>query len=235
MLLLAAAAQFTLQPHLIADLGYNPFADFVPLSQIVTFDQALAVNTQIPATNLDTLAAWIKANPQRGFFGSPGEGTGAHLAGLAFGRTFGLALSHVPYRGTPAALPELITGRLPMFIASHAELITSHRRGQVHILATAGEARSIYLPNIPTFREQGVDVVAPGWFAFYAPAGVSRERVSQLEEHIGEAMRLPATKSLAEALGFQVSGTSAAELGRIQREQFDRLGRAVKASGLAMR
>jgi tripartite-type tricarboxylate transporter receptor subunit TctC len=205
------------------------------VSQIVTFDPALAVNAQIPANDLDTLAAWIKANPQRGTFGSPGEGTGAHLAGLAFGRTFGLTLSHVPYRGTPAALPELITGQLPMFIASNAELITSHRRGQVRILATAGEARSAYMPDIPTFREQGVDVVAPGWFAFYAPAGVPQARASQLEKHIGEAMRLPATKALAESLSFHVSGTTAAELGRIQREQFERWGLVVKASGLAMR
>jgi tripartite-type tricarboxylate transporter receptor subunit TctC len=141
--LLLADAQITLQPHLVADLGYDPFADFVPVAQIMTFDPALAINGQIPASSLETLAAWIKAAPERGNFGTPGEGTEPHLACPVFGRKFGLALSHVPYRGTPAALPDLISGRLPMFLASAPALITNHRRGDIRIVATLGEARAL--------------------------------------------------------------------------------------------
>jgi tripartite-type tricarboxylate transporter receptor subunit TctC len=234
-LLLAAAAQITLQPHLVANLGYDPIADFVPVSQILTFDPALAINGQIPARNLETLAAWIKAGPERGNFGSPGEGTGPHLAGLVFGRKFGLSLSHVPYRGTPAALPDLISGRLPMFLASAPELIANHRRGDIRIVATLGEARSPYLPDVPTFTEAGVDIYAPGWFGFYAPAGTPPDRIAQLETYMTEAMRLPAIRSLAESLGFQVSGTSGTDLARIQREQFEHWGSVVDGLGLKMR
>jgi tripartite-type tricarboxylate transporter receptor subunit TctC len=234
-LLLAAAAQITLQPHLVPDLGYDPFTDFVPVSQILKFDPALAINGQIPARSLDTLAAWIKAEPERGNFGSPGEGTGPHLAGLVFGRKFGLALSHVPYRGTPAALPDLISGRLSMFLASAPELITNHRRGDIRIVATLGEARLPYLPDVPTFRESGVDIYVPGWFGLYAPAGTPPDRIAKLEKYMTEAIRLPAVRSLAESVGYQVSGTSGAELARIQREQFERWYTVVKSLGLKQR
>jgi tripartite-type tricarboxylate transporter receptor subunit TctC len=234
-LLLAAAAQITLQPHLVADLGYDPFADFVPVAQIMTFDPALAINGQIPATSLDSLAAWIKPAPERGNFGTPGEGTGPHLAGLVFGRTFGLTLSHVPYRGTPAALPDLISGRLPMFLASAPELITNHRRGEIRIIATLGEARSPSLPDVPTFKEGGVDIYAPGWFGLYAPAGTPRDRIAQLGTYMTESMKVPAIRSLAESLGFQVSGIGGAELARVQREQFERWGAVVKTLGMKMR
>jgi tripartite-type tricarboxylate transporter receptor subunit TctC len=234
-ILFAAAAQFTLQPHVVTGLGYDPFADFVPVSQTITFDQALAVSGQIPVDSIGALAAWIQADPKRGKFGSPGEGTGAHLAGLAFGRKYGLALTHVPYRGTPAALPDLITGRLPIYIASHAELIASYRRGEVRILGTAGAVRTSDLPEIPTLREQGIDFNAPGWFGFYAPAGTPPEQVAILENHLSKAIKLPVINTFAESLGFRVSGTSAADLARIQREQFDHWQAVVKVSGLAMR
>jgi tripartite-type tricarboxylate transporter receptor subunit TctC len=234
-ILFAAAAQMVLQPHLMSGLSYDPFTDFVPISQVINFDQAMAVNSQIPASDIETLVAWIKADPQRGKFGSPGEGTAPHLAGLALGRKFGLSLTHVPYRGTPLALPDLITGRLPIFISSIAELIASHRRGEIRILGTAGPGRSAHLPDVRTLVEQGVDFDASGWFGFYARAGTPPEHVAQLELRVLEAMQVPAIRSFAESLGFSVSGTSAAELGRIHREQFDRWAGIVKNSGLAMR
>ena len=122
-----------------------------------------------------------------------------------------------------------------MFLASAPELITNHRRGDIRILATLGEARSPYLPDVPTFKEAGIDIHAPGWFGFYAPAGTPPDRIAQLEKYVTEAIRLPAIRSLAESLGFQVSGTSGAELARIQREQFERWGAVVKVLGLKKR
>ena len=137
-LLLAAAAQFTLQPHVLTNLGYDPFADFVPVARIVKFDQVFVVNGQVPARSIKELAAWLKANPDQAAFGSPGAGTGAHFVALEFGRTFGIAVRHVPYRGTPAALPDLLAGRLPMYGASIAELIEHHRSGGIRSLGDWG-------------------------------------------------------------------------------------------------
>jgi tripartite-type tricarboxylate transporter receptor subunit TctC len=137
-LLFGAAALFTLQPHVLSNIGYDPLADFAPISRIVKFDQALVVSSQVPARSIKELVVWLKSNPDQATFGSPGVGTGAQLAVLKFGQTFGIELRHLPYRGTPAALPDLLAGRLPIYVASSAELIEHHRSGVIRILATTG-------------------------------------------------------------------------------------------------
>jgi tripartite-type tricarboxylate transporter receptor subunit TctC len=103
MLLFGASGQFTVQPHFSPDLGYDPFADFLPVSQVVRSGLALAVSPEVPARSIGELAAWLKANPDRAIFGSPGAGTSAHFAGVELGRLLGISLHHLPYKGTPAA------------------------------------------------------------------------------------------------------------------------------------
>ena len=230
-LLFAAAAQFTLQPHVLANLGYDPFTDFAPVSRIVKFDQVLAISGKIPPRSIKELAAWLKSNPDQAAFGSPGPGTGPHFVGLEFGRAFGIALRHAPYRGTPAALPDLLAGRLPIYIASATELMEHHRSGGIRILATAGGERSPLLADVPTLKESGVDVEAPGWFAFYAPAKTPASVRERLEKAIAAAAGSPAVRARIEALGFQPTATSAKELERVQRTQFDAFAALVKASG----
>lgn len=230
-LLFAAAAQFTLQPHVLANLGYDPFTDFAPISRIVKFDQALVVSGQVPARSVKELAAWLNANPDKAAFGSPGAGTGAHFAALEFGRAFGVALRHVPYRGTPAALPDLLAGRVPVYVASLAELIEHHKSGGIRVLATASDVRSPLLTDVPTLRESGVDIDAPGWFAFYAPASTPAATRERLEKAIATAARSPELRAKIEALGFQPTDLTAQDLVRVQRVEFDAWGRVVKSTG----
>lgn len=230
-LLFAAAAQFTLQPHVLTNLGYDPFTDFVPVSRIIKFDQALVVGSQVQARSISELVAWLKANPDQAAFGSPGAGTGAHFAGLEFGRTFGIAMRHVPYRGTPAALPDLVAGRLPMYLASTAELVEHHKGGGVRILATAGGARLPTLPDVPTLKESGVNIEAPGWFAFYATSGTSKAVTARLEQEIAAAANTQAVRARIEALGFQPTDVTAQDLARVQRAEFETWAAVVKATG----
>lgn len=230
-LLFGAAALFTLQPHVLSNLGYDPLTDFAPVSRIVKFDQALVVSNQIPPRSIKELAAWLKSNPDQAMFGSPGVGTGAQLAVLKFARTFGLELRHLPYRGTPAALPDLLTGRLPIYVASTAELIEHHRNGGIRILATTGDARMGMLPDIPTLKESGVDIEAPGWFAFYAAAATPPAVLQRIEKEITAAAATPAIRAKIEALGFQPTDTSVDDLKRIQRAEYDTWASVVKAIG----
>jgi len=232
MLLFASGAQFTLQPHVFPSLGYDPFDDFLPISQVVKFDLALAVSSQLPVRSIDKLVAWFKTNPAHAVYGSPGAGTSAHFAAMEFGRVFGLDLRHVAYRGTPAALPDLLTGRIPMYLASSAELLEQHKSGGIRILSIAEAVRSPILPDIPTLKESGVDVDAPGWFAFYAPARTPVEIIDIQATAIIAATRAPETRAKIAALGFQPTGTTPEELKQLQRAQFERWGPMVKASGI---
>lgn len=230
MLLFASFSQMTLQPHIYSDLNYDPFGDFVPVSQTMKSEMVLAVGSQIPAHSIKELIAWFKANPDQALYGSPGIGTGPHFTGIEFGRLSGLNLRHVPYRGTPAALPDLLAGRIPLYLAFAAELIEQHKSGAIRVLATADAARSPFLPDVPTLRESGIDIDAPGWFAFYAPARTPEDIVSRLEKNIVAATRALDARAKILAMGFQPTGTTSEELRKIQHEDFERWGPIVKAS-----
>jgi|SRR5882672_9810027 tripartite-type tricarboxylate transporter receptor subunit TctC len=230
-LLFASFSQMTLQSHIYRDLGYDPFDDFVPVSQTVRSEIAFAVSSQSQPHTIKEVIAWFRANPAQALYGSPGIGTGPHFAGIEFGRLSGLDLRHVPYRGTPAALPDLLAGRIPLYIALASELIEQHKGGAIRLLATADAARSPFLPDVPTLKESGIDIDGPGWFAFYAPARTPVNIVERLEKEIVAATRVPDTRTKILTMGFQPTGTTSEELRKIQREDFERWGILVRASG----
>lgn len=230
-LLFASSSQMTLQPHVYRDLGYDAFDDFVPISQTTKSEVALAVGGQSPIQSIGEAISWFKDNPAQALFGSPGTGTSPHFVGLEFARQSGLDLRHVPYKGTPAALSDVLAGRIPLYVALTAELIDRHRSGTIRLLSTADVVRSPFLPNVPTLRESGIAIDAPGWFAFYAPAHTPGDTVVRLEKEIIAATRAPETRSRVLAMGYEPTGTSSETLGKIQRADFARWGDLVRASG----
>ena len=129
-LLFASASQISLQPHLFLNLGYDPFVDFAPISQVVTVDLALAVSGQLPVRSIAELIDWMQADPARAVYGSPGTGTAPHFICTEFGSITGLNLRHTAYRGTPAALADVMAGRVPMYMAFLSELLESLGRSQ---------------------------------------------------------------------------------------------------------
>jgi tripartite-type tricarboxylate transporter receptor subunit TctC len=157
---------------------------------------------------------WLKANPDKAIYGSPGAGTFPHFAGMEFGRLSCLDFRHVAYRGTPAALPDLLSGRIAVFMSSPAELLELHKSGSIRILATTGNSRSTILPDIPTLKESGIDVDVPGWFAFYAPARMPAELVERLQNEIIAIVRLPNVHAKILAIGFEPTATTSTELKR---------------------
>jgi tripartite-type tricarboxylate transporter receptor subunit TctC len=234
-LLFAAGGQIILQPHLEPDIGYDPFADLLPISQIMKFDQGLAVGPQTPVHSLQELGAWFRSNPDQAVYGSPGVGTAAHFVGAEFGRLSKLELRHVPYRGgTSAALPDLMAGRVPVYVASAPELMEHHRSSGIRIIAITDEARSPLLPEVPTFRESGIDILAPSWWAVYAPAKTPPQITERLNRVIVAIVQAPDIRARILAMGYQPTGTTAVELMELQRSDYDRWGLVVKASGFTL-
>jgi tripartite-type tricarboxylate transporter receptor subunit TctC len=233
-LLFAAGGQIFLQPHLEPNIGYDPFADLLPISQIMKFDQGLAVGPQTPAKSLQELIAWFRSNPNHAVYGSPGAGTAAHFVGAEFARLSKLDLRAVAYRGTSAALPDLMAGRVPMYVAATPELMEHNKTGGIRIIATTDEARSPLLPEVPSFRESGIDLLAPAWFAVYAPAKTPSRIAERLNRAIVAVVQAPDIRARVLALGYQPTGTTAAELMALQRADYDRWGLVVKASGFRL-
>jgi tripartite-type tricarboxylate transporter receptor subunit TctC len=230
-LLLTPVAPMSVYAHVYKALAYDPVGDFQPVSQVATFDFGLAVGPQVPANSLKELVDWIKANPSQGSYGTPAAGTLPHFFAVSFARAAGLDLRHVGYRGSAAALTDLVGGQIPILITTTSDLLEQHKAQRIRVLATSDRQRSPFLPELPTFKEAGYDIQGTGWYGVFVPAKTTPDVVERLNTAIVAAVRTPAVKERLLAFGLQPTGTSAAELARIQKADSELWAPAVKASG----
>jgi tripartite-type tricarboxylate transporter receptor subunit TctC len=212
-------------------LGYDPIEDFQPVAQIAAFEFGIAVGNDIPAKTLQELVAWIKANPSRANYGTPGAGTLPHFFGVIFGRAIGVDLQPIAYKGGVAALTDLLGGQIPMMFHSANELVEMHKAGKIRVLATSNSQRSIFLPDVPTFREAGYDIQGTGWFGIFAPSRTPADVVNRLNGIIVGALAKNDIQQRILNLGLQPTGTSAEAFAKILRDDIDLWAPAVKASG----
>jgi tripartite-type tricarboxylate transporter receptor subunit TctC len=230
-LLLVPTAPLAVYQHVYPSLEYDPIADFQPIAQLGTFDFAIAVGPNVPAKSLKELVAWAKANPKDANYGSPGAGALPHFIGALFGQRAGLDFRHIAYKGSAAALTDLIGGQIPVVVTTESDLLEMHKAGRIRMLATAGAKRSQFLPDIPTLRESGYDLEAAGWYAIFAPAKTPPDVVARLNKVIVEAVKSPDVHEKLIGFGLQPTGTSAAEMAKIQKTDSAFWAPAVKASG----
>jgi tripartite-type tricarboxylate transporter receptor subunit TctC len=231
-LLLTPIATMAVYQYVYKSLGYDPFTDFTPVSQLATFDFALAVGPQVPAQSLRQLVAWVKADPVlRAVYGGPGTGDLPHFLGVLFARAARLELRHVAYRGSAAAIVDLAAGQIPMLIVPLSDVLAMHKDKRVRILASSGKSDSPFAPDVPTFREEGYDIEGSSWYAAFAPAKTPAATVGKLSAAMAAAVRQPDVVERLHAFGLVPTGTTAAELGAIQRADAARWATAVRLSG----
>ena len=185
-----------------------------PLSELGTFDFGIAVGPAVDAKSLKDLVDWIKAHPTEANYAIPAAGSLPHFLGAMFGRAIKLDLRHVPYRGSAAGLTDVVAGHVPMIVTTTADLVPMAKAGRIRVLATSGKARSPFLPDVPTFREAGYDLVATGWYGMFAPAKTPPETIARLNKIIVDAVQSPDVRDRMLSFGLQPTGTSA---GRISR------------------
>jgi tripartite-type tricarboxylate transporter receptor subunit TctC len=230
-ILLTPVAPMSVYQHVYKALAYDPIADFAPVSQVATFDFAIAIGPQVPASSLKDLVAWVKANPAQGGYGTPGAGALPHFFAVSFAKAAGLDLRHVGYRGSAAALTDLVAGQIPIVFTTTSDVLEQHKAGRIKVLATSARARSPFLPDVPTFKEAGFDIEGSGWYGVFVPAGTPAETMARLGSAVAGAVQSPQVKERLLAFGLVPTGTSAAELARIQQADSALWAPAVKASG----
>jgi tripartite-type tricarboxylate transporter receptor subunit TctC len=188
----------------------------------------------VPAKTLKELIAWVKEAPAaRAVFGSPGSGTLPHFLGLTFGRAAGIELRHVPYKGSAATLSDLAAGHVPMVFTTISDFVQMHKAERIRILAASGATRSPFVPEVPTFREAGFDILASAWYGGFAPVRTPPEMVDRYSKIMAAAVRVPEVRDRLLAYGLQPTGTTAAEFAAIQKADSERWAPAVKASGFS--
>lgn len=202
-------------------LPYEWMRDLAPVSIVTRFAPVMIVSPTLPVKDLGEFIVLLKANPGKYSFASSGAGTAVHLAEELFKQKAGVEMLHVPYRGTAAAMPDLLTGRVAMMIDGVPIQTQNIRNGTVRALAVTTRTRSPSIPDVPTMREAGLDYEVPFWTAIYAPVRTPKAVVETLATAIGKAMRdETVVKRLAE-VGTEAVGSSAGELDALTRQQFE--------------
>lgn len=230
-ILLTPIAPTAVHQHVFDDLPYDPDKDLVPITQVSKFEFGIGVGPEVPAKNLKELVAWIKANPGKASFGSPGAGALPHFFGILFGKSAGVEMVHVGYRGSAIALVDVLAGQIPMIVTTTSDLLGAHKSGKIRILATSDSERSPLVPEVPTFKESGYDIVGTSWYAVYAPAGTPDAIVQRYAKIFSEALKKPELQQRLLVLGLYATGTTPEAIAAIHKKDSAFWGEAVKISG----
>lgn len=231
-MLMSASALYSIVPHIYGDkTGFDPMKDVIPVSRVVAFQVGVGAAMQIGAANIKEFIAWAKANPDKASYGSPGPGTSSHLTGLLLSQAIGVPMAHVPYRGGSAMIADLTAGHIPLMFTSISDYPEHARAGKLRILASAGPNRSPAAPDVPTLREQGIDIAFEAGFDLHVRAGVPRDMVAKLHAAVASAVRQPDIRAKLEAMGVQPRASTPEELLKQQAEELKFWEAPVKASG----
>jgi tripartite-type tricarboxylate transporter receptor subunit TctC len=216
---------------------YNAVTDFTPVGLVAEVPIALLVRKDLPAKDLKEFVAYAKANQAKMQFGSAGAGSATHLGCVVLNTAMGTKITHVPYKGTGPAMQDLVAGRIDFL----CEIITTAKPqidgGNVRALAIMTTERSPVLPNLPTTREQGLDVQAYTWNALYAPKGTPDAVVKKLNDAMIAAMNTPAVHDRLQSLGAQIVAPdrrTPAYLGKFTADEIKKWAVPIKASGVSI-
>ena len=193
-LLLANPAVMVVAPLVFPDSGYDPERDFRPVSTVNSYEFSVAVATAVPVRELPHLIAWLRANPEKANFGVPATGSLPHFFGLMVGDATKVSAEVVGYRGSGPLLTDLLGGQVPVAFDTFDTQLPQHEAGKIRILAVSGAKRNAMAPQIPTFKESGMDVVATGWNTLFAPLSMPQATVDRLARLVMEVMQDPDTQ-----------------------------------------
>jgi tripartite-type tricarboxylate transporter receptor subunit TctC len=192
--------------------SFDSAKDFVPVSQLARFEFVVVVSPTIGVTDFKQLVAWIKANPAKASYGVPSSGTIPHFTGWQLEKVLGLSMTRVPYRGSAPIITDLIAGHIPFAVTTLSDTITQHRSGGIRIVAVSGPTRSPFLPEVPTLKEAGVDIVADGWYGMWLPAGSPPEFAKKLSAAAADVLAKPEVKEKLNAVTLIPVGSTPEDL-----------------------
>ena len=230
-LLVTTGPSMWLMPMVHPAPGFDPVQDFTPISLLTRSEFCVAVANNTGVKTMADFRAWLAANPQKASYGIPGLGTIPHFTGTRLAKLLGVDMVRVVYRGTTPAMNDLISGQIPIAVVTVGDAVQQYRAGNVHVLAVTSQARSPFLPDVPTMRESGIDLVGDAWYALWGPAGTPSDVVAKLNAAAVALMAKPDTKDRLAAFGLVAVGSTPQQLAQAMSEAATAWGPIVKETG----
>jgi tripartite-type tricarboxylate transporter receptor subunit TctC len=228
--LIIVVSNHATNPALHASMPYDALKDFEPISLLARAPVVIYSHPSFPVTSVNELVAAAKAKPGTLNFGSAGVGSMTHLVAEMLKIRAGIDMTHVVYRGGTPALNDVLAGQIPMTFATVTQALPQYRAGQLRALGVTSEARYASINEVPTFREQGFDLVATEWYGLLAPAGTPKAIVAKLN---AEMRRIVALPNLGERLAaIELLSSSPEELAQFIRGEIDRWSPLIQQLGL---
>ena len=232
-LLVSVNALVTEIPHVIK-VRFDPFKDVKPLADLSRSGLVFVGNAALPAKNVPELVAYVKANPGKVSYASYSAGTISHTMGLELNKAAGIDMNHVPYKGSPPALQDVMGGHVALMFDGPATSIPMIKGGKIKAFAVSGAKRNPALPDVPTFAEQGypmLDEVA--WMGLWIKPGVPDDIQAKIRQATLKVMSQPAVQARLADMGSDAgSGATPDELAKSLREASDKQGATLRALGI---
>jgi len=228
-ILIATTSTHSIGPFINTHLPYNTETDFTPIGQVATATNVLVVPNQLPVKNVKELIDYAKKHPGELNYASSGNGTVVHLTAEAFKAQAGVFITHIPYRGTALAVPDLISNKVQVLFDSIVSGMPHVKDGKLKALAVTSLKRSPLAPDLPTASESGL----PGfesdtWFGIYGPKGLPPEVVSRLNAEFNKAIQSQDVKDRLAKLGAEPIGGTPAQFAAMVKKDSARWGKLIK-------
>ncbi|MEY4155885.1 MAG: hypothetical protein RJB64_606 [Pseudomonadota bacterium] len=229
-LLVAASGPMVFNQVLLAKPPYNSVSDFAPVSMVGAFPLILGVIDSSPARNFNDLVQWSKANPKNSNYSYPAASF--QLVMELIKSRSGLLALNVPYPGSAPSINAVMTQEVQMTLIDSGPISSLLKAGKLRALAVTSEQRMPAYPQVPTLKEQGIDLAVNLWAGVFAPAGTPAPIVKRLEEEVARIMRLPETQERLAKIDIRPVGGSAAELGRTLTQEIELWQQVAKANNI---
>jgi tripartite-type tricarboxylate transporter receptor subunit TctC len=232
-LFMGSSGSLAVNPGMYAKLPYDPIRDFVPIGLALKVPFFLVVNPSVPARSVAELVAYLKANPGKVNFGTAGNGASNHLSAEYFRSVAGVDMVHVPYKGSPPAVTDLLGGQISVMFETGPLTVPHVKTGKLRALAVASAQRSSALPELVTIAESGYPgFEAVGWAGLLAPAGTPREIVTRVNAEMVRSLAMPELKERFVAMGAELVSSTPEEFDAYIRSETAKWGKVIKDVGI---
>jgi tripartite-type tricarboxylate transporter receptor subunit TctC len=231
-LALTPSSMLSIYPFTYPKLQYR-LEDFAPVSVAAFINHGLAIGPAVPASvkSFKDFVAWVRANPEKGNFGSPGAGSMAHLIGALAGKFGNIDFKHIPYRGTVPGVQDLLGGQISSFCGPTGDYLPHLKTGRLRVLFISAKVRSPFMPQVPTLRESGYALTVREWYGFFLPAKARPETVRRASAYLQTALTQADLIDYGKQFALEIQSSSSDELAELLQADADEWRRLISQIG----